>query len=468
MLSHDGDAVAEELFDEAGVVFALAEGFVVHDCLLEGDGGLDAGDHVFVEGARHAVDTGGAAGGGGDDFGDHRIVMRRDRVAGVGVGVDADSASTGCVVEFDIAGAGLEVFLGILGVDAALDSVAARLGLNDIATEMLAGCDLDLLFHEIAAVDFLGDGVLDLDAGVHFHEVEIPVIVDEILDGAGVGVADALAEADRCVAHFFAKLGRHERRGAFFDDFLVAALERAIALAEVDDAAVVIAEDLKLDVVGIDDKFLDVDGAVAESLFGFHAGGVVALEEAAFVACDAHAASATAGDGFDHDWVANFPRDTKGLGFGIDCAVAAGRNGHAGFAGTVARGIFISHEADRLRRGADEFDVAAGADLREVGILGQKSIAGVDGIGVRDFCGADDAVDFEVALGAYGGADANGFVGELHMEAVEIGFRIDGDRLDAEFLAGADDAKSDFAAIGDQDFFEHGGVAGDYLRRRSV
>jgi hypothetical protein len=40
----------------------------------------------------------------------------------------------------------------------------------------------------------------------------------------------------------------HERRGRFLQQFLVAALERALALAQVDDVPVGICQDLDLDV----------------------------------------------------------------------------------------------------------------------------------------------------------------------------------------------------------------------------
>jgi hypothetical protein len=42
------------------------------------------------------------------------------------------------------------------------------------------------------------------------------------------------------------------------------------------------------------------------------------------------------------------------------------------------------------------------------------------------------------------------------MEAVDIGLGVDGYGLDTQFLTSPDDAKCDLAAIGDQDFFEHG------------
>ena len=48
---------------------------------------------------------------------------------------------------------------------------------------------LDLLVDEIDAGDHLGDGMLDLDAGVHLDEVELAVLVEE-LDGADADIAE--------------------------------------------------------------------------------------------------------------------------------------------------------------------------------------------------------------------------------------------------------------------------------------
>ena len=45
------------------------------------------------------------------------------------------------------------------------------------------------------------------------------------------------------------------------------------------------------------------------------------------------------------------------------------------------------------------------------------------------------------------------------MERVDIGFGVNGESFDAEFFAGADDAESDFASIGDENFFKHGRLA---------
>jgi len=369
-LSDDGHALEQKTLNKTSVVSATAEVGVLHDGLLEWDRGLDAGDHIFAQCPRHTIDARSAVGGGGDDLGDHGIVVRRDRVPGVGVGIDANASSTGGIVKIDVAWAGLEIFLWILSINTALDGVATRLGVDDMGAEMFACGDLNLVLHEIASVDFFGDRVFDLDACVHFHEVEIPVVVDEILDGTGILISDAFAELDRGIAHLFAKLGGHERGGAFLHDLLVAALQRAIALTEVHDAAVLVAEDLELNVVGIDDELLDVNGTVTESFFGLHASSVVALNEAALVAGDAHAATSTTGDGFDHHGITDLAGHTEGLGLIRDDAIAAGRNRNASGAGAVTGGIFVAHHANRLGCRADELDIAGGADISEVGVLG--------------------------------------------------------------------------------------------------
>ena len=59
-------------------------------------------------------------------------------------------------------------------------------------------------------------------------------------------------------------------------DLLVAALQRAVALAEMDGLAGAVAEHLDLDVARLLEIFLDVDGVVAEGGLGLGARGLTA------------------------------------------------------------------------------------------------------------------------------------------------------------------------------------------------
>ena len=79
----------------------------------------------------------------------------------------------------------------------------------------------------------------------------------------------------------------------------------------------------------------------------------------------------------------------------------------------------------------------------------------MDGVGLRLNGCLKDGFLVEVAFRRIGGADAIGEVGELDVQGVLVGVGVDGDRLDAELLTGADDSDGDFAAIGDEDSLEH-------------
>ena len=127
--------------------------------------------------------------------------------------------------------------------------------------------DEDLRADEVDAGDALGDRVLHLDARVHLDEEPVVAVhVVEELDGAGVVVADALGERHGRVAEFLADLRIEMHRGRDLDDFLMAALHRAIALVQMDDVAVLVAEDLHLDVFGAGDVAFEEHRRVAEGV----------------------------------------------------------------------------------------------------------------------------------------------------------------------------------------------------------
>ena len=110
--------------------------------------------------------------------------------------------------------------------------------------------------------------VLDLDARVHLHEVEAAVRVEQELDRAGALVVRGDGGGDGRPPICARSSGRHGRRGRLLDELLVAPLDRAVALAEVDGVALAVGQHLDLDVARRADVLLDVDGAVAERRLG--------------------------------------------------------------------------------------------------------------------------------------------------------------------------------------------------------
>src|SRR5207249_3441881 len=423
LLDQLASGAAEELIHEVGGVNATAEVRVLQNGLLKRNGRFHAGDHVFAEGAAHFVHGFAAIFAGRDEFGDQGVVCGRDRVTGVNMAVHAHATSAGLVIHFDSTGTGAEVIEGIFGVDAALDGMAFEGEVVLRKLERLAHRDENLLFDKVHAGDFFGDRVLDLNALVDFEEVKVTVVVHDEFDGAGVGVMRHFGNANSGFAHFFAQVFEFvfdEWGRRFFDNLLVAPLNRAVAFAQMDDIAAIVGEDLKLDVVGFFDEFLDVNAGVAERFFRFVAGGVVAFDQRDVVMSGAHPAPAAAGNRFDHHRITDPFGGRNRFLFVFHHPFGAGRRGDTCFLRQYAADRFVLKRIHGAGAGADEANVAVLADIGEVGVFRQKPVTTVNGIDVGDFRGADDAVDAQVAFVAGSFADANGFVRELHVHGIGV------------------------------------------------
>ena len=159
--------------------------------------------------------------------------------------------------------------------------------------------DGELPLDQIEAGDRLGHRVLDLEARVHLHEAEGAVAGDDELDGAGIDVADRASGAHRGSGHRGTGGRIDERRRGFLDDLLVAALHRALALEQVHAAAVLVAEDLDLDVARPFEEPLEQQASVAEGALGLGAGRGQRIGNLFRGPHDAHALAAAARDGLD-------------------------------------------------------------------------------------------------------------------------------------------------------------------------
>ena len=93
---------------------------------------------------------------------------------------------------------------------------------------------------------------------------------------------------DGHVAHAGHRIVGGRRAGRLLDDLLMAALDRAISLEQVDDLAVPIAEHLDLHVPRLDDGLLQVDRAIAKGLLGFALGPLVGVGEIRLLGDQAH------------------------------------------------------------------------------------------------------------------------------------------------------------------------------------
>ena len=277
---------------QAGVEGAAGEGGVGGQGAQQGEVGLDADDFGLRQGLGEAGQGGAAIRRVDDELGDHRVVIGGDGVSGADAAVDADAFG-----EFQVgegADGGEEVAGGVFGVEADFDGMAGDGKLVLGERKGFAGGDAELPFDQVEACDGFGDGVFDLEASVHFHEVERVALGDEF-HRAGADIVDGAGGGDGGFAHGLAHGGGHAWGRGFLDDLLVAALDGAVAFEEADGVAEGIRKNLDFDVAGAGEVFFDQDAVVAEAGAGFALGAFEGGGEIGGGFDHAHAFAAAAG-----------------------------------------------------------------------------------------------------------------------------------------------------------------------------
>jgi hypothetical protein len=242
----------------------------------------------------------------------------------------------------------------VLGIDPALEGVAAAGDLRLREPQRLSPGDTDALGHDVDPCRHLGHGMLDLDPRVHLDEEE-RVVLDQELERADALVADpstGLGAAGADIGHDI--VGEAGRR-RLLQDLLVTALERAVAAAEPERVPEPVGDDLDLDVAGARQELFRVDRWDAERVAGLLAGQREGMEEAAFLLDDAHAAPAAPTGRLENDRVAD------GGGDSLDDVRVVGKRSvrarHAGDArlphGALG-GHLVAHGPDAGGARADE------------------------------------------------------------------------------------------------------------------
>jgi len=337
----------------------------------------------------------------------------------------------------------------IFGVDAAFDGMSSRYEAAVVHCDvrnvgkLAVACDVDLPTNQVRAGHGLCDRMFYLQACVHLQEVKRTVVVDHELDGARPAIVHFLCQPDRGFGHLRAQVFAHKRRGRFLDDFLVASLHRTFAFAQMHDVPVSVAEYLYLDVTWADDVFFQEYAVVTERGRGFSLGRSNRSFEFGRFSDDTHSASAAPSRGFDQNRIAE---RCGGLRVGFGISVQSGRRDHREFGahGDFARANLVAHYVDGFGCRSYEYEAGGLGGARELGILREKTVARVQGVGAGGLCRIEDACDVQIARGGRIAAQTDGGVGHANVRRVAIRVRVNRDRFEH-------DAARDLTAICDQE-----------------
>ena len=421
--------------------------------------GRDPLNSRLAEGASHPSNRLSRRVAPGGDLHEQGVVERGDdRPRMRAPGVDADPEARRALADGEPPMGRRKTARRVLGRHAALERVPAErdrvLGRHPRGgvADPCAGGNAELRLDDIDPGDFLGDGVLDLQARIDFDEVELlRVGVQEEFHAPRVREVRGARQRQRRLAELPALSLGQKRRRRPLDHLLMAPLDGAIPLEQMHQIAVEIPQDLDFNVARPPHQLLDVHLVVAERGPGFASRG---LDERRKLPCrldHAHAAAAAAPTGLEHERVAETPCEV------LDpLAVARQRpgrrqDGHARGQRQGPRRDLVAQRAQHFRFRADEDDAGPRARGRELGALGEKPVAGMNGIRARLARHPDDIVHVEIGLDrrAAGGHEI-ALIGGEAMACTAIRFGENGDRARVELLRGAHDADGDLAAVGDE------------------
>src|SRR5712691_8263007 len=293
--------------------------------------------------------------------------------------------------------------------------------------------------------------MLDLEPCVHLEKVEAARGVHEELHRPGVDVPDRSRTRDRRAREPVLERRRQVRRGGLLDELLMAALDRAFALVEVDSGPRAIAEHLDLDVARALEVALDVDVAPAERGLGAPGRGRERRWQVLRLVHPRHSDAAAGGHGLEDHGIPELTGDVLGL-TGVRHRLAAARHHRdAGGGHQPPRLGLVTYLADGVWRRADEDQARAAARLGEAPVLGEEAVAGMNGIGTARARSLEDPVDVQVALARWRRPDRHGVIGLPDVGRIAILLGKYGDSPQAQLPAGAEHAPRDLPSVGDQD-----------------
>ena len=115
-----------------------------------------------------------------------------------------------------------------------------------------------------------------------------------------------------------------------------------------------------------------------------------------------------------------------------------------------------AHGLNRCGRRTNKDQALIGAGTGECGILREKAIAGMNGLGATGSGGRQNQISAEIAVTRFGAAQIDGPVRFAHMQRIGVYVAMHRDRFYAELACGAHDPAGNFAAVGNQQACDHG------------
>jgi hypothetical protein len=270
----------------------------------------------------------------------------------------------------------------------------------------------------------------------------------------GGGVPGRARGLDRDLPDPRAQLVVDRRRRRLLHELLVAPLDRAVPLAEVDHVPVGVGEHLHLDVARIDEEALGVHRVVGEVALPLAARRLESAGRVVGPVDELHPLAAASGARLHEQGPADLLAERDELVGALDRLGRARDDRHPCSLHRRACARLRAHQLDRLGRRADPRQACLLDEPGERRVLGQEAVAGMDRLGARAERRLDQHVAAQVALGSRSRPDEVRLVRSAHVQPSAVGLRVDRDAADPQLAQRAEDADDDLPAVRDEHFRE--------------
>jgi hypothetical protein len=296
------------IIDESCPAVSINEGWVRKERCEERNVGLDTTDAELNQSSQHLAPgdfVGGTVASALDQHG--VVIWGNDSASETIATIETDTVTTSRAVDLNLASIWAELLCRILSGDTALNGETASGDAILGETKLWQGgasSNLDLGGNDINAGDLLSDSVLDLNTWVNLNEVVAVLLVNQELSGTSVAVVDRLGELHRIVQDGLTNIRWKILGWRKLNNLLMSALHGAVALVQMHNVAMVITQQLNLNVLWLVEEALDEDRTVAESGLGLGCGTLKMLLQRVLVAHNTHTTTTATIRGLDDDWEA--------------------------------------------------------------------------------------------------------------------------------------------------------------------
>ncbi len=286
-----------------------------------------------------------------------------------------------------------------------------------------------------------------LEAGIDLQEPEV-VAVQKEFHRTGGRIADLACHGYRGLPHLLPQVVAQRGRRRFFDDLLVAALNGTLALEQMHQIAVAVAEDLDFHMPSRGNPAFQEQRVVAKRRTGFATSASHRFFQPFRAFDHAHAAAPTARRRLDQNRIADL------CGCGLDVLPRFEFNRpqrrNASFPDDTFGGKLVAHRGDGFGTRPDPANPRLRDSVGEGRVFRQKPVAGMHGIRPGTLACGQYLGRIEVCLGGTPPVERDSGIRLGHERRIDITIGVHGNRANTHVVGGTDNATRNLAPVGDE------------------